>query len=893
MIWTDYLCEARSVNITRGGSQDGIVTSLDVGTASVRLVNAGNPLDSPNIKPNRPVRISSGERDTTTNRYSLDFDDGIVPPGVLANNVGWFTQEVVDNPSGDGKALHIFHGGSGSWTGFRSVTNVKKGDTYTVNFKMYVDNPNQRYGGVRISDQSVVDHMDYDIVYETASTAIAVPQGEWVDQTLTYVADRDMAKMGFYFMGTRPESMYSWNFYLDDLRLDLTRSEPQLLFTGDIQDVFMDYDREGNEFVSFTAADGIRSVNNTQRYGAVVENGAGFETWAQRMRRLSQSASTATNPPTDEGQNRIVYKWGAFYNIGDGWTTFGTKPPAVDTTSIAGYGEGPGWFTRKKTGVTSVTQTAYAYGLQRILTGLVPGRKYRVELAGRAHQTNIPSGATEYAVGIVGMSWSDPVTLNTANKTITFPPYEFVATSDTHTLRVALAENISWSAGSPQYFIEAIYFTGPTVTEYLDETIVLQDVAYESTLANHFNVASNSVGAVWWADKKNIIQFKRALDADEPVANFSDEHMPTEPEAVLLSTRVNLNENPQPTTNDWLMQTGGGLEAVTGSIINDGPLENAPTSRRRTITTAMGSAGTTGTYRDAVSVASALDTNVGNTWTASIYVRCSQTARVRLALKGFVTGSGFVTIGNGSPVTLVADTWTRLSVTATSSVATISTIPYVQVDNGDVLAVGSTLDASAVLVESGSTLGDFFDGSTVPTETTTNYAWSGEYNNSISTETIYSDAPYDPLHVCYTGIKGDYATANVVNDLTLANHGRDPLTGNTADVNYRKQDITSVASWGSRAATVDTSIYNSGAFAGSVDVRAKEITDEWGTPEVSISEVTFDPREAIGRVDFIDIFSRVNVTYKGNTYTCRVTKISHSIQADPEKWLTTLELRKD
>lgn len=52
--------------------------------------------------------------------------------------------------------------------------------------------------------------------------------------------------------------------------------------------------------VSFTAADSVRSHQAITRYGAVTAGGVGYETWAQRIIRLSASAVTDVNPPADD-----------------------------------------------------------------------------------------------------------------------------------------------------------------------------------------------------------------------------------------------------------------------------------------------------------------------------------------------------------------------------------------------------------------------------------------------------------------------------------------------------------------------------------------------------------------------------------------------------------------
>ena len=51
---------------------------------------------------------------------------------------------------------------------------------------------------------------------------------------------------------------------------------------------------------------------------------------------------------------------------------------------------------------------------------------------------------------------------------------------------------------------------------------VLQDVAYESTLLNHFDLACNSVGARWYVTKRGAVLFRRAEEDIEPGARFTD-----------------------------------------------------------------------------------------------------------------------------------------------------------------------------------------------------------------------------------------------------------------------------------------------------------------------------------------------------------------------------------
>lgn len=50
-----------------------------------------------------------------------------------------------------------------------------------------------------------------------------------------------------------------------------------------------------------------------------------------------------------------------------------------------------------------------------------------------------------------------------------------------------------------------------------------QDVAYTSSLANHFNLACQTIGANWWVGADNVTRFRGPDAADSPATTFSDE----------------------------------------------------------------------------------------------------------------------------------------------------------------------------------------------------------------------------------------------------------------------------------------------------------------------------------------------------------------------------------
>lgn len=98
-------------------------------------------------------------------------------------------------------------------------------------------------------------------------------------------------------------------------------------------------------------------------------------------------------------------------------------------------------------------------------------------------------------------------------------------------------------------------------------------------------------------------------------------------------------------------------------------------------------------------------------YTVSAYVRTSVAHSVRLAVAGHTdsSGSGWIGCGNTAATPLNAGEWTRLSFVMTVP----ATVTHVRVIVGDVTgqnyAIGETLDATCMMITSGSTPLPFFD----------------------------------------------------------------------------------------------------------------------------------------------------------------------------------------
>lgn len=178
--------------------------------------------------------------------------------------------------------------------------------------------------------------------------------------------------------------------------------------------------------------------------------------------------------------------------------------------------------------------------------------------------------------------------------------------------------------------------------------------------------------------------------------------------------RTNLATSPKiPSVFYWDWVTGTS-EAVTNTEVTgavDGPvLPDAPAivSYFRLTTTTAKTGGDSGPY---YIQGDGVDRVAGDSLTSSIYVRASAAVTARLVIRQYEDINGYVGTETAGPgVTLAAGVWTRLSATDVAEVDSSGLRAWVQMGPTDILPVGATIDATAVLIEHGSSLGAYFDG---------------------------------------------------------------------------------------------------------------------------------------------------------------------------------------
>lgn len=154
--------------------------------------------------------------------------------------------------------------------------------------------------------------------------------------------------------------------------------------------------------------------------------------------------------------------------------------------------------------------------------------------------------------------------------------------------------------------------------------------------------------------------------------------------------------------------------------------------------------------------------------------------------------------------------------------------------------------------------------------------------------------PDDPLHICYIDVDARFDTANVVNDLALNNHGREAAESGynattTALGPYVNRE--SAATWGRRAATLETAIYAGDAYEypDGPDRIAAGYLEQAATARVTIAAATVDVlTNALAAA--LDIGDRVAVDHRGATHAVEIVAVDHTIT--PRTWRATFTFKE-
>lgn len=205
----------------------------------------------------------------------------------------------------------------------------------------------------------------------------------------------------------------------------------------------------------------------------------------------------------------------------DGWSRVGSKPAAISYFTAEGIRRGTVGTRQalllESLSTASASLPADTFGMQRTITGLIPGKGYRFQANAILTTSAL---ATTYRLRVISEASADSVVVSQSLTDLGF--IEFVADATTVVLQVLLAASVTASGAVEN--VERVGFTGIKLLELAtDYAVRLRETVYESNLANHFDLACNSVGATWFVGKDGVTRFRLPGAALPVTAIFTDE----------------------------------------------------------------------------------------------------------------------------------------------------------------------------------------------------------------------------------------------------------------------------------------------------------------------------------------------------------------------------------
>ncbi len=210
----------------------------------------------------------------------------------------------------------------------------------------------------------------------------------------------------------------------------------------------------------------------------------------------------------------------------DGWSRVGTKPANISYFTSQGIRRGTVNSTQalflESLATGAAVMGAGLFGMQKTVA-VTDGKAYRLNATITARFTGAPTATQGRTYRLaVGSTLGTTVEISGASETVQLPELEFVASGSTAVIKIMLADALNITGAQDQ--VESIAVTGILLEELAtDFPQRLRSTVYESNLANHFDLACNSVGATWYVDATGVTRF-RLPGAYLPVsAVFSDE----------------------------------------------------------------------------------------------------------------------------------------------------------------------------------------------------------------------------------------------------------------------------------------------------------------------------------------------------------------------------------
>jgi hypothetical protein len=461
------------------------------------------------------------------------------------------------------------------------------------------------------------------------------------------------------------------------------------------------------------------------------------------------------------------------------------------------------------------------------------------------------------------------VTLTSTTVGATIPSYTFTATATSHTVRIELAETVSVIVGK----MEHVAFYDFALTRVAtDLTYRLQDNLVTASLTDHFDLATQSVGAYWWVDKNNETNFIQDYDYILPTATFSDEIVDGNIYYSDIQTSYDTSDviNEVTFTNYGVKDNWFGETQVQGYDVEwvDRDSTSVNTWGPRSL-----------------NIDTNLQTNVlaQNLFTHPAFDNYEYEA----------TAATFRTsverpLSNNIPFDAFSGTNAlRAYQTATGTIVTVTNQERMTVQPG-VTYYGIVLAATHATPSARSRIRlDWYDESNSIIATTFGtYVTLSVFRNWYKTE-VSAAAPAGAISAriagYFTRSTGDTFGVGAKQWIDTIYFGRQSST-NSFDGNF-PDNVNELYSWdGSNNQSTSTKYTNI------LDTRSAQLLSEFSTPIVRVTSLTWNTAQNPVSAANLDVGSLINVEFNGTSDVYRVTGINHDIT--PERWMMTLQTAK-
>jgi len=205
----------------------------------------------------------------------------------------------------------------------------------------------------------------------------------------------------------------------------------------------------------------------------------------------------------------------------DGWTRVGTKPANISYYTTEGIRRGVVGNSQGLYVESLSTGTAFlgagSFGIRKTVTGLTVGKAYRFQASATLDGNPL---AKSYRLEVVSEVTGEAVTVSLLPTSL--GQVEFVADATSVVIRIMLASNVNVTGPTDE--VERLAFHSIKLLELAtDYPQRLRETVFESNLANHLDLACNSVGASWYVGADGITRFRLPGAALPVTAIFSDE----------------------------------------------------------------------------------------------------------------------------------------------------------------------------------------------------------------------------------------------------------------------------------------------------------------------------------------------------------------------------------